>query len=200
MIRFSGPQLAGAPPLLSLSRSPATVSKRNDRNRTMACRGVLFAIDRETADTLRAIDSDAARVEYIQEVIEEDYFANHNEWLAETDKSWDWIHRALTDGELGWDNGPYPLNHVIMGGESLHDGSEYIITLKTPQQVADVAAALSSITEESFAEGFRQIDESELNGGFEEDFGYTWDYFNEVRDFWLRAARLGRFVIFTVDQ
>lgn len=166
----------------------------------MACRGVLFAIDIETADALRAVDSDSKRVEYIQEVIEEDYFANYNEWLAETDSSWDWMHRALTDGELDRDNGAYPLNHVIMGGESLHVGSDYIITLKTPQQVADVAAALPGITEESFAEGFRQIDESELNTGFEEDFEYTWDYFNEVREFWLRAAGLGRFVLFTVGQ
>ncbi len=56
------------------------------------------------------------------------------------------------------------------------------------------------VTAESFATGFRQIDEPELSGGFDEDFGYTWDYFNEVRDFWVRAAELERFVIFTVDQ
>lgn len=165
----------------------------------MACRGVLFAIDSETADALRAIDSDDSRVEYIQEVIEEDFFTNHREWLAETDKAWDCMHRALTDGNLGWGNGAYPLNHVILGGESLHEGTEYIITLKNPQQVSDVAAALRYVTAESFATGFRQIDETELNGGFDEDFGYTWDYFNEVRDFWLRAAELGRHVIFTVD-
>ena len=166
----------------------------------MACRGVLFAIDQETADALLALDSDEARVEHIQEVIEEDFFENHAEWLVETDKSWEWMHRALTDGELDWDNGQYPLNHVIMGGESLHEGSDYIITLKTPKQVSDVAAALAQITEESFADGFRQIDKSELNTGFEEDFRYTWGYFNEVREFWLRAAKQGRFVMFTVDQ
>jgi hypothetical protein len=166
----------------------------------MACRGVLFAIDRATADALRAFDSDDGRVAYIQEVIEEDYFTNHKEWLAETDKSWDCMHRALTDGELEWDNGAYPLSHVILGGESLHEGSDYIITLKTPQQVSDVAAALRSVTEESFADGFRQIDETELNGGFDEDFEYTWEYFTEVREFWLRAAEMERFVIFTVDQ
>jgi len=89
---------------------------------------------------------------------------------------------------------------VILGGESLHAGSDYIITLKTAQQVADVATALALVTEESFAVGFRQIDDSELNDGFEEDFGYTWDYFNEVREFWLQAAKQGRFIIFTVDQ
>jgi hypothetical protein len=34
----------------------------------------------------------------------------------------------------------------------------------------------------------------------EEDFGYTWKYFQEVRDFWLRAAAESRCVLFAADQ
>jgi len=166
----------------------------------MACRGVLFSIDKETVDRLRALEGDAARVEYIQEVIEVDYFDRHREWLAETDKAWDCMHRALTDGRLEWDNGSYPLNHPILGGELLYSGDDYIISLKIPQQVSDVAAQLPSITEETFTECFRRVPVSELNGTFEEDRDYTWGWFTEVRDFWLRAAAEGRFVIFTVDQ
>ncbi len=166
----------------------------------MACRGVLFSIDEDTVRKLRAIQADDDRVEYIQEVIEENYFENHREWLAETDKSWDYMHRALTDGELDWINGEYPLNHVIMGGESLHDGDDYIITLKTPEQVTDVAAQLPQITEDSFRQSFQQIDEFEIEHSREEDFEYTWGWFTQVREFWLRAAQEGRYVLFTVDQ
>ena len=36
--------------------------------------------------------------------------------------------------------------------------------------------------------------------GDEQDFEYTWRYFQEIRDFWLRATSEGRFVIFTADQ
>jgi len=87
------------------SSSSSSRNIRIQREHTMGCRGVLFAIDHATAEALIAIDSDSGRIDYIQEVIEEDYFNNHNEWLAETDLSWDWMHRALTDGQLGWSNG-----------------------------------------------------------------------------------------------
>lgn len=166
----------------------------------MACRGVLFSIDQETVDRLCALVDDAARVDYITEVIEVDYFDRHREWLAQTDKAWDCMHRALTDGKLEWDNGSYPLNHQILGGELLYSGDDYIISLKTPQQVADVAAQLPTITEETFTKCFRRVPVSELNGTFDEDRDYTWGWFTEVRDFWLRAAAEGRFFIFTVDQ
>lgn len=166
----------------------------------MVCRGVLFSIDEDLAVRLREIPSDSGRVEFIQDMIESIYFEKHREWLAETDKSWDWMHRALTDGELERDNGTYPLNHVIMGGESLHAANDYIITLKTPEQVRDVAAQLPQITDELFKQRFDQIDDFEIEHSREEDFEYTWGWFTQVRDFWLRGAREGRFVLFTVDQ
>lgn len=166
----------------------------------MACRGVLFSIDSPTAETLCSMDDDDELVDYIHEVIEEPYFEQHPEWVAETDKSWDFMHRALTDGEFGRDNGTYPLNHLILGGQSLFSGDDYIITLKTPQQVADVAVLLPTITEDVFRECFRRIPASDLEHSFQNDFEYTWDWFTGVREFWLRASSDGRFVIFMVDQ
>lgn len=98
----------------------------------MACRGVLFSIDQEAADALLGLDSDEARAEHIQQVIEEDYFANRSGCLAETEKSWYRVHRVPTDGNLEWDNGTYRWNHVIVGGELLHEGSDNIVTTKPP--------------------------------------------------------------------
>jgi hypothetical protein len=34
----------------------------------------------------------------------------------------------------------------------------------------------------------------------DEDFQYTWDYFQEVRNLYTRASQEGRFVLFTADQ
>jgi hypothetical protein len=34
----------------------------------------------------------------------------------------------------------------------------------------------------------------------EEDLVYTWQWFKTVRNFWLRAAEEGRYVLFTADQ
>lgn len=94
----------------------------------MGCRGVHFSLDGRTATALKAIGDEHERLQFIQEQIEEDYFKYHPEWLAESDKSWDWIHRVLTDGKLEWNNGTYPLNHVVMGGESLYSESDYMST------------------------------------------------------------------------
>jgi len=166
----------------------------------MACRGVHFSLDEQTVLALKAIGDDEERLQFLQEQIEEEYFSHHPEWLAETDKAWDFIHRVLTDGELDWNNGTYPLNHVVMGGESLYSESDYIISLKTPRQVGDAAIELRRITEASFREKFLQLDESVIEHSYEQDFEYSWYWFQSLRDFWLRAADEGRFVLFSVDQ
>jgi len=73
--------------------------------------------------------------------------------------------------------------------------------LKSPAQVRDVAAALPSITEEEFRRRYFLIDaQSYAQPLSDEDFAYTWEWFKGVRDFWLRAAEEGRFVLFTADQ
>src|SRR5262245_23523505 len=140
----------------------------------MACRGVHFSLDEPTVLALKAISNELERLHFIQEKIEEDYFENHREWVAETDKAWDWIHRVLTDGELDWSNGSYPLNHVVMGGERLYSAPHYIISLKTPKQVADAAQELRQITEEAFRKKFFQLDAFEIEHSYEEDFDYAW--------------------------
>ena len=166
----------------------------------MACRGVHFSLDRAAVDRLLACTSDGERLILIQEEIEPEYFGSHKDLLAETDKAWEWIHRAVTDGTFRWDNDPYPLSHLILGGRQLYDGDDYILSLKTPQQVADVAAALKSITESTFRDGFAQIDEFDLEHSCEEDLSYSWGWFTGLREFWMKAASDERNVLFTVDQ
>lgn len=166
----------------------------------MACRGVLFSIDEATALALRTAASDEDRLDLVQEDIEEDCLGNHPEWAAETDKSWDFLHRALTDGQLGWDNGSFPLNHVVLGGEQLYSGDDYVMSLKSPDQVAAVAEALRAISEDELRRGFRQIPAADLEHSYEEDFEYTWSWFDGLRAFWERAAKERRYVLFTVDQ
>ena len=108
----------------------------------MSCLGVHFALTESEVQTLLDFEDEQDRLDHIQEVIEEDYLANHREFCAESDKAWDAIHRALGDGEMSFAGGSYPLNHVILGGESLYDAEDYIISLKTPAQAKDIAAAL----------------------------------------------------------
>lgn len=167
----------------------------------MSCLGVHFALTEKESAHLRSLDDEQARLEYLQEVIEQTYFDKHPDLKAESDKSWDAMHRALADGQLSWDGGQYPLNHAVLGGESLYAESDYIMSLKTPPQVRDIAAALPAITENEFRRRYFAIDAKSY--GFplsDEDFDYTWDWFQGVRDLYTRAAKEGRFVLFTADQ
>ena len=167
----------------------------------MSCLGVHFAPTEKEVTHLRSLTDEQARLDHLKEVIEETYFREHPELKAESDKSWDAMHRALADGQLTWDGGEYPLNHTVLAGELLYTGSDYIMSLKTPRQVRDIAAALPGLSEADFRGRYFAIDEKSY--GFplsQEDFRCTWDWFQGVRDLYALAAKEGRFVLFTADQ
>lgn len=167
----------------------------------MSCLGVHFALTEKEVDHLRSLDDEQARLNQVKEVIEETYFGKYPDLTAESDKAWDAMHRTLADGRLTWDGGEYPLNHVVLAGELLYTDSDYIMSLKTPQQVRDIAAALPAITETEFRQRYFSIDAKSYGAPLsEDDFNYTWDWFQSVRDVYTRAAKEGRFVLFTADQ
>lgn len=167
----------------------------------MSCLGVHFSLSLEEVQRIRAIEDESARVDFVHEVIEEEYFARQPHRKAESDKAWDAMHRALSDGELSWDGGEYPLNHVVLGGELLYSGSDFIMVLKSPKQVRDVAAALPGVTEDRFRLRYFGINPNSYDGPLnEDDFAYTWDLFQGIREFWMTVASEGRHVLFTADQ
>ncbi len=129
----------------------------------MSCLGVHFALDEEQVAALKATPEDQ-RVEFVQEEIEEGLWSADPSRGEETDKAWDAIHRALTDGDLSYDSSPYPLSHVVLGGEPLYGGEDYIISLKTPDQVRDVADALKAVTREELRRGYDRIDAAAYQG------------------------------------
>lgn len=65
----------------------------------MACRGVYFALSDDDARRLKDIDGDASVLKFIQEELESRW---DEEWLQETDKAWDAIHRCLTSITKEW--------------------------------------------------------------------------------------------------
>ncbi len=167
----------------------------------MACLGVHFALDEKEVINLKSMGDERERLEYVTEEIEEIYFDGDKLYLAESDKSWDAMHRLLTDGELTWNGGEYPLNHTILGGELLYSNSDYIMSLKSPNQVMDVHNALKELTEDDFKKRYFRINPDSY--GFplsDEDCQYTWEYFHDVRELYVRATIDGRYVLFTADQ
>jgi hypothetical protein len=133
--------------------------------------------------------------------IEEKFFDEFPGRVCELDKSWDAIHRTLTDGKLEWTNGTYPLNHFIMGGEVIYFEQDYIMSLKTPEQVKDIFKSFDTVTMENFKDKYFKIDKDLYGDDLtEEDFDYTWSWFSQSRDFWKTAVEENRYVLFTADQ
>lgn len=163
----------------------------------MACRGVHFAITGEQVDRLLGANGD----DDLKEIVEEIEEAWDSENLVESDKAWDALHRCLTDGYLGYGNGPYPLNHCVLGPRQLHKGDDYIVSLVLPNEVQDVAKALQRITEDWFRSQYSMVLPKDYAPEYgPDDLEYTWSNFDSVRALFEKAMSEGRAVVFTVDQ
>ncbi|MEV8093087.1 DUF1877 family protein [Kitasatospora sp. NPDC085879] len=163
----------------------------------MACRGVHFALTADQSARLLAAADDEEVLAVVEE-IEEAWDRDH---LAETDKAWDALHRCLADGTLTYEGGDYPLSHAVLGGLPLHEGDAYVAVLTTPEEVADIAAALAGLDEAWLRERFFALDPEDYDGARDEDdFAYTRYWFGELCAFYARAAADGRAAVFTVDQ
>ncbi|MEV6738544.1 DUF1877 family protein [Streptomyces sp. NPDC051104] len=126
----------------------------------MAARAVLFALDGEDAERLRACRDDD-EVRHVVEEIEERWDLDH---LFELDKSWDALHRCFTDGSLAYDNGDFPLSHVILGGVPLYEGDDYVVCFVTAEEVRDVAAALEPLDEHWLYDRFAELTFDDYQG------------------------------------
>ncbi|MEK6238417.1 MAG: YfbM family protein [Planctomycetales bacterium] len=173
------------------------VARNLEQGVFMSGRGVLFALDDPRQDRLSDARGDA-EVMTVIESIEEEW---DRDWLFETDKGWDAIHRCLTDGRLEWDNGEFPLKLCILGGYHLLEGDHYVVSVTPDDQVPAVAEALKPITRERLRAMYDCIEDDDYHPGTsEEDFDYAWSMFEGMPEFWERAANAGRAVVFTVDM
>lgn len=162
----------------------------------MACRGVHFALrPDEQQQLLEAVD-DAALVALLQEEIEERW---DQEWLFESDKAWDAIHRCLGKGDLSSDGST--LSKCILGGRQLHEGDGYIVSYLTADEVASVSIALDKVDESWVRRRYSSIAKHGYDGPVgDDDFEYTWDNLQGLRAFFRKAAEARRTVVFFVDQ
>ncbi len=165
----------------------------------MAGRGVHFALTADEVDALRGCATDEMRLDVLTEEIEETLFEDHRDRVCETDKAWDAIHRSLTDGSLSDRESVSSL--AVLGGESLYEEDDYIMALKTRDQVRRAVDALKPITREALRRAYDDIDPDVYAGELgDDDFEYTWTNFDELRGFFQRSADAGLYVLFSVDQ
>lgn len=167
----------------------------------MSCLGVHFALTVEEVSLLREQPDGEIRVNFVKEVLEDVYLGEESPYAAESAKAWDAMDRAMTmklDDSLDPDG---LLRYLVVDGESLNSGEDYILSLKTPDQVVLLATIIENIDISAFRNRYFMIDPAEYGEPLsEEDFQYTWEWFQCVRDLFRTAADSERYVLFTVDQ
>ncbi len=161
--------------------------------------GVHLALSSEDEKRVLTIDDAQALVEFITEDLEERYLED-DDWSFQSDKAWDAIHRCLTDGQLLYESGPFPLAYGVLGGKALDAGDDYTACFVTAAQVQEVVPALGDVTRDWMQEQYQTLSDTEYPGPIgEDDFEYTWENFTGMREFFARAAEANRSVLFTTD-
>jgi hypothetical protein len=167
----------------------------------MSCLGALFSLDQKEVNKLRLFKTDDDRLDFLHEEIEEIYLDEYPDRVAELVQSWDALHRSLTNGKLEYSKEYFPLSHVILGGESIYAEDDYIMMLKTPSEVKLIAEAVERVDQSNLRAAYDKIDPNDY--GFplsDEDFEFTWQWFQASKDFWKLASKENRYVLFTADQ
>jgi hypothetical protein len=163
----------------------------------MSCLGVHFALADESLSGLLSKRSDEDVLAFVKENLEAHW---DKEWLQETDKAWDAIHRCLTDGTLECHKSE-PLAKCILGGRQLYRGNDYIVSFLDEMEVWEVAASIKSIDKDWMRTKYDGLKETDY-GPFisKDDFEYTWEWFERLKGFYQKAAKHKRAMLFTADQ
>jgi hypothetical protein len=161
----------------------------------MGCLGVHFALTVEQVARLDTCCNDQQLMAFIEEIER----LWDKEWLQETDKAWDAIHRCLTNGKL--EHGRSPKHNCILGRDSLHEGPSYIACFLEPEEIKEVAEAVKDIDRDWFRRKYDAIDTSSYQDTLSDsDFEYTWRWFVLLREFFQKVAGANRAMLFTAPQ
>ena len=164
--------------------------------------GLHFALKRDESERLLAIGDPDELVDFITEELEERYLSGDHKWVYQSDKAWDAIHRCLTDGQLLYESGPFPLAYAVLGGQALDAGDDYTACLVQPAHLSELRDALRQVSREALLQRYQKLSDTDY-AKYQElsdaDFEYTWSHFDGLREFFDVVAGSERFVLFTTD-
>jgi hypothetical protein len=163
-------------------------------------RGYHIALAREHAKTLFGIKDDAALLKFLDELKARPDMKKSGRVL-DTGILWNPIHRCLTEGELDPAGGDFPLNTAVLGGKSLHQGSDYYAILIRPDMTRFIADALADVDEDDTRKKFFA-----LKGGTydqpndEKHFMEIWLMLQNLKVFFEAASENMEAVVFTAKK
>lgn len=161
----------------------------------MGVRGVHFALTEE--ESSRLMDTPGSTDDMVMAFAEEIENRWDKDWLQETDKAWDAIHRCLTDGKLEYGDEPFHMC-VLAHDNLLEDDDGHTVCHADADEVKQVEVAIAGIDEAEMRRRYDAIDPKEY--GFpltDDDFEYTWHWFVKLQEFFRKAAAHDRAVMFT---
>jgi hypothetical protein len=188
----------------------------------MSGRGLHLALDDAELGALRTL-SDADKADHVGETLEATKFGTSD--ACETDKSWAYIHAALTgsdpDGDLGIPGAPAPKTTfldrlfgrgapqsiarsgeraAILGTDVVLASPDYFIGLVPQDRVHEVADALARIPVEELGDRVRAVHgKFQSSGDADECAEYAMGWYPALVEFLQTSATAGKNVIFTVD-
>jgi hypothetical protein len=145
--------------------------------------GYHIALSREHAKRVFANKDDASLPPLIAELLA-DKSLKANSQILEVKRTWDAIHRCLTEGMLDPEAGAFPLNHVILGGKKLHNGDDYVAVVVRPDMVTFIAETLHEIKEPDFRKKFFALADKGYDQPInEKEYSFIWHTVQEIRTF-----------------
>ena len=164
----------------------------------MSCRGYFLGLTDADVSEFASLASDSYEMmEFANETL---YIRCEPDWVTFVDKSWDAIHRCLTNGYMLPDPSN-PMARCILGVQEIDTADNWIVGLCFPEDVKEIDLAIRHLDRDWLHKKYWALPKDEY-GIFmsEDDFEYTWDYFRDTQDFFRRAAASGRHSLFIADQ
>ncbi len=145
--------------------------------------GYHIALSRDYAKRVFAAKDDPSLPPLLEELLS-DKSLRENAQILELKRTWDPIHRCLTEGTLDPEGGEFPLNHVILGGKKLHHASDYAAVVIRPDMVTFIAEALRELREPDFRKRYFALAEHSFDQPLnDKEYAYVWHMVQEIRTF-----------------
>jgi len=160
-------------------------------------RGFHIALAREHAKTLFGIKDDVSLRKFLDELKAKPDMKKSGR-LLDTGVLWDPIHRCLTEGELDPKAGDFPLNHAVLGGKQLHQGTDYAAVLIRPDMTTFIADAIAELEEDDIRKKFFALAGGTYKQPIDEKhFMEMWLMLQNLKVFFEAAAENIEAVVFT---
>lgn len=159
--------------------------------------GYHFALSRENAKRIFA----AKGGEEIGALIAEFHGSKEmkaNSQILPLKRTWDAIHRCLTEGELDPAGGDFPMNHVILGGKVIHNGDDYIAVVIRPDMLTFITEALHDLKEPEFRAKFFALGAKGYDQPLtDKEYALVWNALQEINGFFAYCEEERVAVLFT---